>query len=60
LFAENTLPFQPRVIRQPVASNPGRDGRMFTCCNACFYADFKMCLMPRMGMMTQSGRLFNS
>src|ERR1700730_5741750 len=23
-------------------------------------ADFKMCLMPRMGIMTQSGRLFSS
>src|SRR5207302_11497628 len=24
------------------------------------YADFRMCLMPRMGMMTQSGRLLSS
>ena len=35
-------------------------GKTIACAQDTRYADFKMCLMPRTGMTTQSGRLFSS
>lgn len=60
LFNAGLFPFAP-IGTKPRGDVDLPGVRLQTCCRLpATYADFKMCLMPRMGMTTQSGRLFSS